>query len=62
MEVYRIAELKMAVAMMQDVIKDTPTSVKTDKVLAALEEYHKALEKKHKQLLKCVQDKWGFYP
>lgn len=61
MEVYRIAELRLAVARMQDVIKDNPTSVKTDKVLAALERFNNNLRRKQKQLeRKYVKDKWDF--
>ena len=38
----RIAPLRMEIAMTIDMIKENPTSVKTDKVLDALEKYSKS--------------------
>ena len=45
-EANRISELRMAVALMQTTIQDTPTSVRMGKVLDALERYGKALERR----------------
>ena len=60
MEANRIAPLRMEIAMTIDMIKENPTSVKTDKVLDALEKYLKALEWKQKKLQREMkQEGWG---
>ena len=51
MEVNLIADLRLEVARIQDVIKDNPTSVNSDQVLEALEKYGNALKKKQNQLM-----------
>ena len=56
----RIAPLRMEIAMTIDMIKENPTSVKTDKVLDALEKYLKALERKQKKLQREMkQEGWS---
>ena len=53
----RIAPLRMEIAMTIDMIKENPTSVKTDKVLDALEKY---LERKQKKLQREMkQEGWS---
>ncbi len=49
-EANRIHELRRAVALMETTIQDTPTSVRTGKVLDALERYGKALERRARKL------------
>ena len=51
MELNLIADLRLEVARIQDVIRDNPTSVNSDQVLEALEKYGNALEKKQDQLM-----------
>ena len=58
----RIAPLRMEIAMTIDMIKENPTSVKTDKVLDALEKYLKALERKQTRTsayARCRKTGWG---
>ena len=60
MEANRIAPLRMEIAMTIDMIKENPTSVKTDKVLDALEKYLKALADRHEHLIREMpKDRWG---
>ena len=59
-EANRIAPLRMEIAMTIDMIKENPTSVKTDKVLDALEKYLKALADRHEHLIREMpKDRWG---
>ena len=60
MEANRIAPLRMEIAMTIDMIKENPTSVKTDKVLDALEKYLKVLADRHEHLIREMpKDRWG---
>lgn len=52
MEVNLIADLRLEVSRIQDVIGDNPTSVNPEPVLKALENYSRALEKKQNELLR----------
>ena len=50
----------LEIAMTIDMIKENPTSVKTDKVLDALEKYLKALADRHEHLIREMpKDRWG---
>ena len=52
MELNLIADLRLEMARIQDVIRDNPTSVNPDQVLEALENYGRALEKKQNELMR----------
>ena len=54
MEVNLIADLRLEVARIQDVIRDNPTSVNPEPVLKALENYGRALQKKQNELMRRV--------
>lgn len=51
MELNLIADLRLEVARIQDVIGDNPTSVNPEPVLKALENYGRTLEKKQNELM-----------
>ena len=50
MEVYRIAELRRAVAHLETVIEDTPTNVISTTVLHALKNYDRCLARRERKL------------
>ena len=52
MELNLIANLRLEVARIQDVIRDNPTSVNPNQVLEALENYGRALQKKQNELVR----------
>ena len=52
MELNLIADLRLEVARIQDVIRDNPTSVNPEPVLKALENYGRALQKKQNELVR----------
>ena len=52
MEVNLIADLRLEVSRIQDVIRDNPTSVNPEQVLKALKNYGRALQKKQNELMR----------
>ena len=52
MELNLIADLRLEVARIQDVIRDNPRSVNAEPVLKALENYGRALQKKQNELVR----------
>ena len=52
MELNLIADLRLEVARIQDMIRDNPTSVNPELVLKALENYGRTLEKKQNELMR----------
>ena len=60
MEVNLIADLRLEVSRIQDVIRDNPTSVNPEPVLKAHENYVRALQKKQNELMRraSVYNSW----
>ena len=52
MEVDLIADLRLEVLRIQDMIRDNPTSVNPKPVLKALKNYGRALQKKQNELMR----------